>query len=152
MRRMWRCRIFVNPTEFAKEDFQKYPRPIESDLAKRESAGVDFVLIPRPNETYPANDPEISVDLPNLSGVLEGRFRPGHFKGVCQVVAKLFNIFQPDAACFGQKDDQQFRILGAMGQALNWPIEIVRCPTIRDPDGLARAAATNIFRSPNASA
>ncbi|MGA2581946.1 MAG: pantoate--beta-alanine ligase [Tepidisphaeraceae bacterium] len=140
--------IFVNPTQFgAKEDFHKYPRPIEADLAKCQSAGVDMVFDPSAEEMYPANHPEISVDLPNLSGVLEGRFRPGHFKGVCQVVAKLFNIFQPDAACFGQKDYQQFRILSAMVQALNWPIEIVRCPTIRDPDGLA-LSSRNQYLSP----
>jgi pantoate--beta-alanine ligase len=131
--------IFVNPTQFGpREDFSKYPRPIEKDLELCRGAGVDLVFNPQAAEMYPANPPpQIVVDLPELAGVLEGRHRPGHFRGVCQVVGKLFNIIQPQAALFGQKDFQQLRILTAMTQELNWPITIVPCPTMRDPDGLA---------------
>jgi len=153
--------IFVNPTQFGpREDFSKYPRPIEADLAKCQAAGVDLVFNPSAEEMYPARSknlgfrtqdksggvppesppPEIMVDMPTLASVLEGRFRPTHFRGVCQVVAKLFNIIQPDVACFGQKDFQQLRIITAMVEALNWPIEIVPCPTLRDPDGLAKSS------------
>lgn len=133
--------IFVNPTQFGpREDYSKYPRPIEEDLAKCEAAGVHFVFQPTPEEMYPPDGPEIVVDLPQLTAVLEGKHRPGHFRGVCQVVAKLFNIVEPDVACFGQKDFQQLRVLTAMAQSLNWPIEMVPCPTLRDPDGLAMSS------------
>ena len=133
--------IFVNPTQFgAREDFSKYPRPIASDLQKCEAAGVEIVFNPSEQEMYPAGFVETIVDLPRLANVLEGKHRPGHFRGVCLVVAKLFNIFQPDVACFGQKDFQQLRVLSAMVESLNWPIEIVGCPTLRDPDGLAMSS------------
>lgn len=133
--------IFVNPTQFGpREDFTKYPRPIEEDLAKCQSAGVQLVFNPTPEEMYPPDEPEIVVDFPQLTSVLEGKHRPGHFRGVCQVVAKLFNVIQPDVAVFGQKDFQQSRVLTAMVQALNWPIEMVPAPTLRDPDGLAMSS------------
>lgn len=133
--------IFVNPTQFGpREDFTRYPRPLEDDLAKCRAAGADLVFNPAPEEMYPAEAPGIVVDLPHLSEVLEGKHRPGHFRGVCQVVAKLFNIVQPQVACFGQKDFQQLRIIEAMTAALNWPIEIVGCPTLREPDGLAMSS------------
>jgi len=141
--------IFVNPTQFgAREDLSHYPRPIEDDLAKCEKAGVDFVFLPNADEIYPANTPDIVVDFPDLSSVLEGKFRPTHFRGVCQVVAKLFNIIQPNVACFGEKDFQQLRIIRAMTQSLNFPIEIVPGPTLRDPDGLAMSSR-NIYLSPD---
>ena len=121
--------IFVNPTQFGpREDFNKYPRPIEDDLAKCRDAGV------------PNFFPEVHLDIPNLSNVLEGRIRPNHFKGVCQVVAKLFNIIRPDVACFGQKDYQQYLVIRAMADALNWPTEIVPGQTLREPDGLAMSS------------
>ena len=133
--------VFVNPTQFGpREDFTKYPRPIEDDLAKCEAAGADLVFNPPPEQMYPDGEPQVVVDLPDLTSVLEGKHRPGHFRGVCQVVAKLFNIVQPDVACFGQKDFQQLRVLTAMVQTLNWPIEMVPCPTLRDPDGLAMSS------------
>src|SRR5687768_2466205 len=89
--------IFVNPTQFGpKEDYAKYPRPVDEDLAKCEEAGVDWVFLPTAEEMYPPGAPDVVVDLPGLTSVLEGKHRPGHFKGVCQVVAKLFNIVQPD--------------------------------------------------------
>jgi pantoate--beta-alanine ligase len=133
--------IFVNPTQFGpKEDYAKYPRPVDEDLEKCEEAGVDWVFLPSAEEMYPPGGPDIVVDLPGLSTVLEGKHRPGHFKGVCQVVAKLFNIIQPDAACFGQKDFQQLRIIQAMVEALDMPIDVIGCPTLRDPDGLAMSS------------
>jgi pantoate--beta-alanine ligase len=140
--------IFVNPTQFGpKEDFNKYPRPIEEDLDKCEQAGVDFVFNPSPEEMYPPGTPDIVVDLPTMSAVLEGKHRPGHFKGVCQVVAKLFNVLQPTVACFGQKDFQQLRIIEAMVQALDMPIDVIACPTLRDPDGMAMSSR-NAYLSP----
>ena len=139
--------IFVNPTQFGpKEDFNKYPRPVEADLEKCAAAGVDFVFNPPVEEMYRPGVPDVVVDLPSLTTVLEGKHRPGHFKGVCQVVAKLFNVVQPDLACFGQKDYQQLRVIHAMVQALDWPISIIPCPTLRDPDGLAMSSR-NVYLS-----
>ena len=133
--------IFVNPTQFgSNEDLGNYPRPIEQDLALCEHAGVDLVFNPEPAEMYPSGSPEIAIDLPHLTNVLEGRHRPGHFKGVCQVVAKLFNIVQPQIACFGMKDFQQLCILQAMVKALDFPIQIISCLTLRETDGLAMSS------------
>ena len=133
--------IFVNPTQFGpREDFTKYPRPIESDLEMCRKAGVHLVFNPPPEEMYREAAPEVVVDLPQLTTVLEGKHRPGHFRGVCQVVAKLFNVIQPQVACFGQKDFQQLRVLTAMVETLDWPIEMVPCPTLRDPDGMAMSS------------
>jgi len=140
--------IFVNPTQFGpKEDYTKYPRPIEEDIDKCDAAGVDFIFNPPAEEMYPPGVPDVVVDLPTLASVLEGKHRPGHFKGVCQVVAKLFNIINPSVACFGQKDYQQLRIIEAMVQSLNMPIDIIPCPTLRDPDGLAMSSR-NMYLSP----
>ena len=133
--------IFVNPTQFGRgEDFTRYPRPIDSDLEKCQAAGVDWVFNPSAAEMYPENSPAVTIDLPLLDSLLEGKHRPGHFRGVCQVVAKLFNIIQPTIACFGQKDFQQLRVLSAMVEALDFPVEMVACPTLRDPDGLAMSS------------
>jgi pantoate--beta-alanine ligase len=139
--------IFVNPAQFgANEDFNRYPRPIEADLEKCKDAGVDLVFNPTPEEMYPPSSgtqhsalstAAVIVDVPALTSVLEGKHRPGHFRGVCQVVAKLFNIIRPEIAVFGQKDYQQFRVLSAMNAALDFPTELVMAPTLRDPDGLA---------------
>src|SRR5215213_4315433 len=93
--------IFVNPTQFGpREDFSKYPRPVEEDLEKCRKAGAELVFIPTAEEMYPEGSPDINVDLPSLTTILEGKHRPGHFKGVCQVVAKLFHIVQPNVAVF----------------------------------------------------
>ncbi len=133
--------IFVNPTQFGpREDLSKYPRPIVEDLAKCEAAGVELVFHPSVEEMYRPGEADVVVDLPALSNTLEGKHRPGHFKGVCQVVGKLFNILTPDIALFGQKDFQQLRVLTAMTAAMDWPIEIVGCPTVREPDGLAMSS------------
>jgi len=133
--------LFVNPTQFGpREDYSKYPRPMEEDLRKCEEAGVELVYNPSVEEMYRPGRADIAIDLPALTGVLEGAKRPGHFKGVCQVVAKLFNILTPDVACFGQKDYQQLRIIAAMVEALDWPIQVVPCPTVREPDGLAMSS------------
>ena len=143
--------IFVNPTQFApQEDFNRYPRPIEDDLAKCRHAGAALVFNPTVDEMYPANAPllrQTIIDIPSMTTVLEGKHRPGHFHGVCQIVGKLFNILQPAAALFGQKDYQQFRVLQAMVEALNFPIDIKMIPTIRDPDGMA-LSSRNAYLSP----
>ncbi len=141
--------IFVNPTQFGPgEDLTRYPRPVEQDLATCRDAGVDLVFSPDPAEMYPLGSPEIAIDLPQFTTVLEGRHRPGHFKGVCQIVAKLFNIVQPQVACFGQKDYQQLAIIQAMVKALDFPITIIPSPTIREPDGLAMSSR-NRFLAPD---
>ena len=133
--------IFVNPTQFGpREDLSKYPRPVEQDLANCEKSGVDWVFMPEVQEMYPPGVAEVNIDLPNLSNVLEGKHRQGHFSGVCQIVAKLFNIIVPTVAVFGQKDFQQLRIITALTEALNWPIRIVSGPTVREHDGLAMSS------------
>jgi len=130
--------IFVNPTQFGpKEDFRRYPRPLEADLEMCRNAGVELVFNPSAEQMYRPDEPSVLIDLPQLTEALEGKHRPGHFKGVCQVVAKLFNILTPQVAMFGMKDFQQLRILSAMAQALDWPLEIVGHPTVRERDGLA---------------
>jgi pantoate--beta-alanine ligase len=140
--------LFVNPTQFGPtEDFSKYPRTLESDLAKCREAGVDLVFNPPPEEMYRPGAADATVDVPSLTSVLEGKHRQGHFKGVCQVVAKLFNIVRPDVALFGQKDFQQFRVLSAMAEALDFTTEMVACPTLREADGLAMSSR-NRYLSP----
>lgn len=129
--------IFVNPTQFGpNEDLQRYPRPREADLALCEQAGVDLVFYPQVEEMYPTGAITF-VDVAGLSNIWEGAFRPGHFRGVATVVAKLFHIIPADRAYFGQKDYQQQLILRKMVRDLDFPLEIVTCPTKRDPDGLA---------------
>jgi pantoate--beta-alanine ligase len=133
--------IFVNPTQFGpNEDFNRYPRPIEQDLAACRRAGVTAVFHPSVEEIYPPGQPECLVTVPALADILEGAHRPGHFAGVCRVVAKLFNLVQPDVAYFGQKDYQQLRIIEAMARDLAMPVRIVGCPTVREPQGLAMSS------------
>ena len=141
--------IFVNPTQFGpNEDFSRYPRPVEHDLELCREAGVGLVFNPEPADVYAPDSPEIAVDLPKLTTVLEARQRAGHFKGVCQIVAKLFNIIQPQVACFGMKDFQQLCVLKGMVKALDFPVEIVSCPTVREADGLAMSSR-NRYLSPD---
>jgi len=129
--------IFVNPTQFAPgEDFQKYPRPIDKDLKMCEEKDVDVGFIPEPDELYP--DKSLTwVNVEKLTEPLCGRYRPGHFRGVTTVCAKLFNIVLPDIAYFGQKDAQQAIVIKKMVADLNMPLEIAVCPTVREPNGLA---------------
>jgi len=133
--------IFVNPTQFGpREDYNKYPRPIEEDLAKCEKAGVSWVFAPEAGEMYRPGMAEMTIELPQLDTILEGKHRQGHFSGVCRVVAKLFNIIRPDVAVFGQKDYQQLRIIAAMAEALDFPVKVVSGPTVREGDGLAMSS------------
>jgi pantoate--beta-alanine ligase len=129
--------IFVNPTQFGpSEDFEKYPRPLEADLEICRKAGVDVVFAPTPEQMYPGEN-LTWVNVEKLTGPLCGKSRPGHFCGVTTVCAKLFNIVTPDTAFFGQKDAQQAIAIKRMVADLNMPLEIIVCPTVREPDGLA---------------
>ena len=151
--------IFVNPKQFGPtEDFQKYPRTLEADRAALESLGVDYLFAPPPEEIYPPGF-RSAVLVEGLSERLEGRSRPGHFRGVTTVVLKLLEIVQPRLAFFGRKDAQQVRIIRQMVGDLNVDSEIVVCPIVRESDGLAlssrnrylnegdRRAATALYRS-----
>jgi pantoate--beta-alanine ligase len=129
--------IFVNPLQFAPGgDYEKYPRPESDDDEFCRKAGVDILFRPSAEEMYPA-DFSVSVEESSLAKTLEGKSRPGHFRGVCTVVAKLFHILAPNAAIFGEKDFQQLAIIRRMVRDLNFPIEIIGAPTVREADGLA---------------
>jgi pantoate--beta-alanine ligase len=154
--------IFVNPTQFgANEDLSKYPRDLERDLSLIEPLGVDVVWNPTPEIMYPAGY-QTWVEMDALTHPLEGAIRAGHFKGVATVVAKLFNAVQPHKAYFGQKDAQQAAVIRQMVRDLNFPLEVVVCPIVRETDGLAmssrnkyleghdRKAAVVLFRALNA--
>jgi pantoate--beta-alanine ligase len=151
--------IFVNPTQFAPgEDFERYPRDVERDRALLEKEGVDVLFIPSVEEMYPGGF-STYVEVLNLTEGLCGAKRPGHFRGVTTVVAKLLNIVMPDKAYFGKKDYQQLKVIERMVKDLNFPVKIVGCPIVREPDGLAmssrnvylsleeRKAATILYRS-----
>ncbi|MFI5251824.1 MAG: pantoate--beta-alanine ligase [Bacteroidota bacterium] len=139
--------IFVNPAQFGpNEDFTKYPRDIERDTKSAEAAGADYLFIPAMEEMYP-KDYFTYVNVEELTTVLEGKFRPTHFKGVATVVAKLLNITQPHVAVFGQKDAQQAVVIRRMVKDLNFPVEIVIAPIIREDDGLAMSSR-NVYLSP----
>ncbi|KPK91937.1 MAG: pantoate--beta-alanine ligase [Anaerolineae bacterium SM23_ 63] len=151
--------IFVNPTQFGEnEDLSAYPRDLDRDFDLLGAEGADLVWTPTQEEIYPVGY-QTWVTVENLSQMLEGHHRPGHFRGVTTVVAKLFNATQPDKAYFGQKDAQQAVVIRRMTEDLNFPLEVVVCPTLREPDGLAmssrntyldpkqRQAATVVYRS-----
>ena len=132
--------IFVNPTQFGpNEDFAAYPRTFEADRALCEAEGVDVVFFPSVAEMYPEGA-SVSVTENALSRTLCGAARPGHFDGVCTVVAKLFNVVLPHVAVFGEKDAQQLRVIRRMVRDLRFPVEIISGPTAREPDGLARSS------------
>ena len=152
--------IFVNPTQFGHdEDLLSYPRDVERDQALLEKADCDLLFYPAVEEMYPPGDLDIYVVPGRVAAVLEGASRPGHFRGVATVVAKLFNIVQPERAYFGQKDGQQLAVIRRMVRDLDFPVEIIAVPTVRDPDGLAmssrnaylgpteRAAAPILYRA-----
>ncbi len=131
--------IFVNPLQFDKaEDLANYPRTLEQDCAALEAAGVDLVFTPTPEIMYPQGlASQTFVEVPGISSLLEGALRPGHFRGVSTVVTKLFNLVQPNVACFGEKDYQQLALIRKMVADMAMPIEIVGVPTVRAEDGLA---------------
>lgn len=139
--------IFVNPTQFGPaEDLDAYPRDLPRDLSLLESAGVDLVWTPTNEILYPPGF-QTWVTVEEVTQPLEGAMRPGHFRGVATVVAKLFNCVQPDRAYFGQKDAQQAVVLRQMVRDLNFPLEVVVCPIVREPDGLA-LSSRNTYLNP----
>jgi len=151
--------IFINPAQFGpKEDLSKYPRDLDRDLKMIEPIGTDLVWLPTPEIIYPKGY-QTWVEVEAITHPLEGEMRPGHFRGVTTIVAKLFNCVQPQKAYFGQKDAQQAAVIRRMSLDLNFPIEIIVCPTVRESDGLAmssrnvylsgdqRKAATVLYRS-----
>jgi len=132
--------IFVNPTQFGPtEDLSKYPRQFDRDCQLLEKEGIEILFAPSVEEIYP-NGAVTWVFVEGLSEKLDGRSRPGHFRGVATIVAKLFNIIEPDAAFFGQKDAAQLAVIRRMVRDLNFPVEIVACPIVREPDGLAMSS------------
>jgi pantoate--beta-alanine ligase len=139
--------VFVNPTQFgAQEDLGAYPRDLARDVSLAEQAGADLVWAPEVEEMYPEGF-QTWVQVESLSQPLEGMRRPGHFRGVTTVVAKLFNAVQPQRAYFGQKDAQQAVVVRRMVQDLDFPLEVVVCPTVREPDGLAMSSR-NAYLNP----
>ncbi len=138
--------IFVNPTQFGPgEDFASYPRDTERDLALLEKGKTDAVFMPQPEEMYPQGSSSW-VDVEGITSRLEGASRPGHFRGVTTVVAKLFNITEPGRAYFGQKDAQQALVIQKMARDLNMNLEVIVAPTVREPDGLAMSSR-NVYLS-----
>jgi pantoate--beta-alanine ligase len=139
--------IFVNPTQFGpSEDLEKYPRDLPRDLDLLEAAGADLVWTPTPEDMYPPGF-QTWVMVDELTRPLEGNIRAGHFQGVTTIVAKLFNAVEPDKAYFGQKDAQQAAVIRRMARDLDFPIEIVVCPTVREADGLAMSSR-NVYLNP----
>lgn len=134
------CSIFVNPIQFNNpEDLEKYPRTLDEDLQMLRGAGCDVVFAPSAEEMYPGPVNE-RFDFGSLERVMEGKYRPGHFNGVAIVVKKLFNIFKPDRAYFGEKDFQQLRVIQTLVRMEDIPVEIIPCPTVREKDGLAMSS------------
>ena len=132
--------IFVNPTQFNDpKDLEKYPRPLEKDLASLKTLGVDYVFLPQPSDIY-ADNYRFEVREKELSKVLCGAHRAGHFEGVLTVVMKLFNLVRPDKAYFGEKDFQQLTLIEDMVRTFFMDIEVIPCPTLREPDGLAMSS------------
>jgi pantoate--beta-alanine ligase len=141
------CSIFVNPTQFNDpKDLEKYPRPLTDDIRRLEDVNCDILFNPQVTEMYADNE-KWHFDMGDLEHLLEGKFRPGHYQGVTQVVNKLFNIVKPDIAFFGQKDYQQFMVISKMVETLQMPVKLVMCPIEREPDGLAMSSR-NIHLTP----
>lgn len=140
--------IFVNPTQFGpQEDLESYPRDLERDLSLLEGEDVDLVWMPTPEIMYPP-DYQTWITVEEVAKPLEGSMRPGHFRGVATIVAKLFNAVQPNRAYFGQKDAQQAAVIRQMVRDLNFDLEMVICPIVREPDGLA-LSSRNIYLKPD---
>jgi pantoate--beta-alanine ligase len=141
--------IFVNPTQFGPgEDYDRYPRTFEADLETCAREGVDVVLAPAVQEMYPGGDPQVTVDPGPLGVELEGAVRPGHFRGVLTVVAKLFGLVRPQAAVFGQKDYQQLVLIRQMVRDLAMPVRVVGAETVRESDGLALSSRNRYLSAP----
>lgn len=137
--------VFVNPTQFNdKNDLKNYPRTLEADCKLLESCGADYVFAPSVEEMYPTPDNR-QFEYPPVSTVMEGKHRPGHFNGVCQVVSRLFYIVRPTRSYFGEKDWQQIAVIKAMVKHLQIDVEIVECPIVRDDDGLARSSRNTLL-------
>jgi pantoate--beta-alanine ligase len=134
--------IFVNPTQFGpNEDYARYPRTPEADVAGLDAHGCDVVFLPTVEEMYPFGTMGcVQMHVPGITDILDGAHRPGHFNGVAQVVARLFNMVQPQVAVFGRKDYQQLQVIRYMAREMSFPVEIVPAPTLREPDGLAMSS------------
>jgi pantoate--beta-alanine ligase len=140
--------IFVNPLQFGPDDdYLRYPRSVDADAAVAEEERVDVLFAPDDEVMYPSGAPTVTVDPGAIGDVLEGASRPGHFRGVCTVVAKLFNMVGSCRAYFGEKDFQQLVVIRAMAHALNFPVDVMGCPTVREGDGLAMSSR-NSYLSP----
>lgn len=140
--------VFVNPLQFGKgEDLDRYPRTLDADLKIAEQAGADVVFAPSVDEVYPGGEPQVRISAGPMGERLEGAVRPGHFDGMLTVVAKLLHLTRPDAALFGQKDAQQLALIRRMVRDLNFGMEIVGVPTVREADGLA-LSSRNRYLSP----
>ena len=141
--------IFLNPLQFgAGEDLSRYPRTVDDDLALCAREGVDLVFLPTPDVIYPGGDPGVRIGAGALGTVLEGQSRPGHFDGVLTVVGKLLHLTRADSAYYGQKDAQQLLLIRRMVQDLDFPVEVVPVPTVREPDGLA-LSSRNTYLTPS---
>lgn len=139
--------VFVNPTQFNdKNDLKKYPRTLEADCVLLESLNATIVFAPTVEEMYPEEDTR-TFSYPPIDTVMEGKYRPGHFNGVCQIVSKLFMVAEPDRAYFGEKDFQQIAVIKAMVSDQKYPIDICPCPIVREPDGLALSSRNTLLSS-----
>lgn len=134
--------IFVNPTQFGpNEDYARYPRTPDSDINGLAERGCDALFLPPVEQMYPYGTMAcVQMHVPGITDILDGAFRPGHFNGVAQVVARLFNMVQPDLAVFGRKDYQQLQVIRYMAREMSFPVEIIPAPTLREPDGLAMSS------------
>lgn len=137
--------VFLNPTQFNDQsDFDRYPRTLEADSRLVEACGADYIFAPSVKDIYPSPDTR-HFEFPPVTTVMEGARRPGHFNGVCQVVSRLFYIVRPDSAYFGEKDWQQIAVVKQLAKYINSNVQIVECPIIRDPDGLAKSSRNSLL-------